>query len=133
MLWCFPKKISLKKKHTSKISQVRMAHILCILAILCFASCVAEKTETEQGLKDLQLRQDSLAWLGKLQDKQVRCLYFLRCPSPYLPNAQCYKNAPGPRYDYTAGIGMSCKQSFNAKSLSLLVHTHFIYLYLLKV
>ncbi|XP_044075171.1 somatostatin-1-like [Siniperca chuatsi] len=70
MLWCLTKKNSLNKKHTPKISQVRMAHILCILALLCFASCVAENTETEQGFKDLQLQQDSLSWLDKLQDKQ---------------------------------------------------------------
>ncbi|XP_070774883.1 somatostatin-1-like [Enoplosus armatus] len=47
-----------------------MAHILCILSLLCFASCVAENTETEQEFKDLQIQQDSLSWLDKLQDKQ---------------------------------------------------------------
>ncbi|XP_040911122.1 somatostatin-1-like [Toxotes jaculatrix] len=47
-----------------------MAHVFCILALLCFASCVAENTEAEQGFKDLQLQQDPLSWLNKLQDKQ---------------------------------------------------------------
>ncbi|XP_035526319.1 somatostatin-1-like [Morone saxatilis] len=47
-----------------------MAHILCILALLCFASRVVENTETEQELKDLQLQQDSLSWLDKLQERQ---------------------------------------------------------------
>lgn len=74
MLWCLTKKNSPNKKHTPKI--VRMAHIMCILALLCFASCVAENTETEQGFKDHHLQQNSLSWLDKLQDNQVRCLYF---------------------------------------------------------
>uniref|UniRef100_A0A8C2ZWY7 Somatostatin/Cortistatin C-terminal domain-containing protein n=1 Tax=Cyclopterus lumpus TaxID=8103 RepID=A0A8C2ZWY7_CYCLU len=47
-----------------------MAHILCIFALLCFASCVVENTETGKGFKDLQLQQDLLLWLDKLQDKQ---------------------------------------------------------------
>ncbi|XP_019117673.1 somatostatin-1-like [Larimichthys crocea] len=47
-----------------------MAHILCILALLCFASCVAKNTETEKSFKDLQLQQDSLSWFDKLQDNQ---------------------------------------------------------------
>ncbi|XP_038574067.1 somatostatin-1-like [Micropterus salmoides] len=68
MLWCLTKKNSPNKKHTPKI--VRMAHIMCILALLCFASCVAENTETEQGFKDHQLQQNSLSWLDKLQDNQ---------------------------------------------------------------
>lgn len=68
--------VSLNKKNTPKILKVMMAHILCILALLCFASCVAENIETEQRYKDLQLQQDSLSWLNKFQDKQVRCFYF---------------------------------------------------------
>ncbi|XP_073346926.1 somatostatin-1A-like [Pagrus major] len=47
-----------------------MAHVLCILALLCFASCVAKNTETEQEFKDLQLQPDSLSWLDKLRDVQ---------------------------------------------------------------
>lgn len=76
MLWCLTKKNSLNKKHTSKISRVRMAHIFYIVALLCFASCVVENTETAQRFKDLHLQQDSLPWLEETQDKQVRCLYF---------------------------------------------------------
>lgn len=68
------------KKQTSKIARKRMAHILCILALLCFASSVAENTETEQGFKDLQLQQDSLPGLEKLQDNQVRCFYISLTP-----------------------------------------------------
>uniref|UniRef100_A0A3B4V4E4 Somatostatin-1A-like n=2 Tax=Seriola dumerili TaxID=41447 RepID=A0A3B4V4E4_SERDU len=70
MLWCLTTKNSLNKKHTSKIFQPRMAYILCILALLCFATCVAENTQTAKRFKDLQLQQDSLPWLNKLQDKQ---------------------------------------------------------------
>ncbi|XP_058505258.1 somatostatin-1-like [Solea solea] len=47
-----------------------MSHIFCYLALLCFASCVAENTETEQAFKDLQLQQDSMSWLKRLQDKR---------------------------------------------------------------
>ncbi|XP_041804907.1 somatostatin-1-like [Chelmon rostratus] len=47
-----------------------MAHILCILALLCFASCAAQNTKTEQGFKDIQLQQESASWIEKLQDKQ---------------------------------------------------------------
>ena len=54
---------------------VQMAQIVCVLALLCFASCVVENSGTMQEFKDLQLQQDSLPWLQKLQDKQVRCLY----------------------------------------------------------
>ncbi|XP_078119879.1 uncharacterized protein LOC144526336 [Sander vitreus] len=70
MLWYLTKKNSLNKKHTSKISRVRMAHIFCIVALLCFASCVVENTETAQRFKDLHLQQDSLPWLEETQDKQ---------------------------------------------------------------
>ncbi|KAM7400694.1 hypothetical protein PAMA_005070 [Pampus argenteus] len=44
-----------------------MAHILCIVALLCFTSCVEN---TVQGFKDFQPQQDSLSWLDKLQDDQ---------------------------------------------------------------
>ncbi|XP_053186689.1 somatostatin-1-like [Scomber japonicus] len=47
-----------------------MAQIVCVLALLCFASCVVENSGTMQEFKDLQLQQDSLPWLQKLQDKQ---------------------------------------------------------------
>ncbi|XP_067330099.1 somatostatin-1-like [Channa argus] len=47
-----------------------MARMLCILAFLCFAAYIAENTETEQGFKDLQLQQESLAWLDNLHNKQ---------------------------------------------------------------
>ncbi|XP_035490419.1 somatostatin-1A-like [Scophthalmus maximus] len=47
-----------------------MAHIFCFLALLCFASCAVESTETAQDFKDLQLQQHSLSWFKKLQDKQ---------------------------------------------------------------
>ncbi|XP_070830167.1 somatostatin-1-like [Chaetodon trifascialis] len=47
-----------------------MAHILCILALLCFASCVAENTAAEKEFKDIQLQQDSASWIEKLLDKQ---------------------------------------------------------------
>ncbi|XP_026169180.1 somatostatin-1-like [Mastacembelus armatus] len=46
-----------------------MSQGLCILALLCFAVCVVENTESEPGFKDLQLRQGSLSWLNKLQNK----------------------------------------------------------------
>ncbi|XP_068456077.1 somatostatin-1-like [Clinocottus analis] len=45
-----------------------MAHLLCICALLCLALCV--DAETESGFKDLQLQQDLLPWLNKLQDQQ---------------------------------------------------------------
>ncbi|XP_076600375.1 uncharacterized protein LOC143328850 [Chaetodon auriga] len=47
-----------------------MAHILCILALLCFASCAVETTAAEQEFKDIQLQQDSVSWIEKLQDRQ---------------------------------------------------------------
>uniref|UniRef100_A0A8D0DCV5 Somatostatin/Cortistatin C-terminal domain-containing protein n=1 Tax=Sander lucioperca TaxID=283035 RepID=A0A8D0DCV5_SANLU len=47
-----------------------MAHIFYIVALLCFASCVVENTETAQRFKDLHLQQDSLPWLEETQDKQ---------------------------------------------------------------
>uniref|UniRef100_A0A4W6E504 Somatostatin/Cortistatin C-terminal domain-containing protein n=1 Tax=Lates calcarifer TaxID=8187 RepID=A0A4W6E504_LATCA len=47
-----------------------MAYIFCILALLCFASCVAGNTETDQVFKDLQLQQDTLSSPNKLEDKQ---------------------------------------------------------------
>lgn len=57
----------------SKISNIpRMAHILCILAILSFALCFAENTQTEKRYKDLQLQQDSSTSLNKLQETMVR-------------------------------------------------------------
>ncbi|XP_071346537.1 somatostatin-1-like [Trachinotus anak] len=70
MLWRLTTKNSLNKRHASKIFQTKMAYILCILALLCFATSFVENTETEQGFKDLQLQQDLLSWLNKLQDKQ---------------------------------------------------------------
>ncbi|XP_036939870.1 somatostatin-1A-like [Acanthopagrus latus] len=55
---------------TSTISQPTMARVLCILALLCFASCVAENAETEQEFKDLQLQPGPLSWLDKLRGVQ---------------------------------------------------------------
>nr|XP_029136140.1 somatostatin-like [Labrus bergylta] len=47
-----------------------MACTLCILALLCFAACAVADGEPEQRPEDLQLQQDTLSWLDKLQDKQ---------------------------------------------------------------
>uniref|UniRef100_A0A3P8WI54 Somatostatin/Cortistatin C-terminal domain-containing protein n=1 Tax=Cynoglossus semilaevis TaxID=244447 RepID=A0A3P8WI54_CYNSE len=47
-----------------------MSFIVSILALLFFASCVVGNTRTEQGVKDLQLQQNSLLWLGKLRDER---------------------------------------------------------------
>lgn len=52
----------------------RMARTLCILVLLCFASCCAENSKTEHHLKDLQVEEDVLTWL-KSQEKWVR--YFI--------------------------------------------------------
>uniref|UniRef100_A0A3Q3JKK6 Somatostatin/Cortistatin C-terminal domain-containing protein n=1 Tax=Monopterus albus TaxID=43700 RepID=A0A3Q3JKK6_MONAL len=70
VLWCLAKTIYLIKKHTSKIFEAKMAQILCVLAVLCFAVCVVENTETDRGFRDLQLQKDSLSLLDTLQDKQ---------------------------------------------------------------
>lgn len=59
-----------------------MACVLCILALLCFASCVAENTETEQEFKDLQIQPGSLSWLDKLRNVQqvkMSLLYLSLC------------------------------------------------------
>ncbi|XP_069013392.1 somatostatin-1A-like [Embiotoca jacksoni] len=47
-----------------------MAQILCTLVLVCFALCIAENTEIEQEFENLQLQQDSLSWLNKLQEKK---------------------------------------------------------------
>ncbi|XP_034468995.1 somatostatin-1A-like [Hippoglossus hippoglossus] len=47
-----------------------MAYIVCILALLCSVLCAAKNLENEQEIKDVQLLQDSLPWLKRLQDKQ---------------------------------------------------------------
>lgn len=50
----------------------KMAHALCFLVFLCFASCCAEKAV--HALKDLQVQDDTLWWL-KSQEEWVR--YFI--------------------------------------------------------
>lgn len=67
-----------------------MAHILCILALLCFVSCVAENKETEHMFKDLQPEQDSFSWLYKLLEAQVRFfLISLQMVSVFLCTVNC--------------------------------------------
>lgn len=122
---------------------VKMAHILCILALLCFASSVVENTETMLGFKDLQLQQDSLPWINKLQDKQVRCLYFRDTFSILIPVGLTlltlsttqntilpfsgWKQASGPSYHNTAYIRISCVQLFHFKVCGCLcTHISFI-------
>lgn len=51
-----------------------MARALCILVLLCFASCCAENSKTVRHLKELQVEEDMLTWL-KSQDNWVR--YFI--------------------------------------------------------
>lgn len=81
---------------TSTISQPTMAYVLCFLALLCFVSCVAENTETEQEFKDLQIQPGSLSWLDKLrgvQQVKLSLLYLSLCslfmfvvvPPPRIP------------------------------------------------
>ncbi|CAJ1072170.1 somatostatin-1-like [Xyrichtys novacula] len=64
------KSIRLKKEDKPKISQNRMAHTLCVLALVCFAFCAVASADSELGLEDIQLQEDSLSWLDKSQDKQ---------------------------------------------------------------
>uniref|UniRef100_A0A3Q1IE95 Somatostatin/Cortistatin C-terminal domain-containing protein n=1 Tax=Anabas testudineus TaxID=64144 RepID=A0A3Q1IE95_ANATE len=47
-----------------------MAYIVCVLVLLGCAVCIAENTETDQELNDLQVQQDSLSWLNKLYKNQ---------------------------------------------------------------
>lgn len=51
-----------------------MARALCILVLLCFASCCAENSKTVRHLKELQVEEDMLMWL-KSQENWVR--YFI--------------------------------------------------------
>lgn len=73
---------SFNKKHRSKLFQESMAHIICILALLCFAVYIAENKEIDQGFRDLQVQQDSLSW--STTGQQVRCFCFTKYPSPCL-------------------------------------------------
>lgn len=47
-----------------------MAHVLCILALVCFVSSFAEKSKNERALRDLDL----LSWF-KSQETWVRYFY----------------------------------------------------------
>uniref|UniRef100_A0A667WLA5 Somatostatin/Cortistatin C-terminal domain-containing protein n=1 Tax=Myripristis murdjan TaxID=586833 RepID=A0A667WLA5_9TELE len=73
-----------------------LARISCILALLCFAVCVAENTETAQGFTDLKIHHDSSAWLNKLEDKQVSLVWLLHklsnSPNKIIQHGQKGKN-----------------------------------------
>uniref|UniRef100_A0A665TNJ8 Somatostatin/Cortistatin C-terminal domain-containing protein n=1 Tax=Echeneis naucrates TaxID=173247 RepID=A0A665TNJ8_ECHNA len=95
-----------------------MAYILCILVLLCFVTCVVENTNNEQRFKDLQLQEDFVPWLSKLQDQEnfVDLLYdFLKSengitPKEHEDGEKEEKSRRGLRSGYTKRIG--CRTFF---------------------